>query len=181
MLKCSHQYALRRRSAAVCLKPCYRPACFPNLVKRSDLQPLFLDAASNGAFLAGSSFTVMQLTCACLADGLLVEHMYMPRSWRVYTRAPRRFASSGEARATVSPCLHRAQPPEQLRPCLTVNALRSRSSSRRGRLRRRIDEQSTLHARLYLHSFIMTRPWSIQSPLCNALRSLLSLLSHIDH
>ena len=180
-MKCSHQYALRRRSAAVCLKPCYRPACFPNQVKRSDLQPLFLDAASNGAFLAGSSFTVMQLTCACLADGLLVEHMYMPRSWRVYTRAPRRFASSGEARATVSPCLHRAQPPEQLRPCLTVNALRSRSSSRRGRLRRRIDEQSTLHARLYLHSFIMTRPWSIQSPLCNALRSLLSLLSHIDH
>ena len=37
MLKCSRQYALRRRSAAVCLKPCYRPACaFPHLVKRSD-------------------------------------------------------------------------------------------------------------------------------------------------
>jgi hypothetical protein len=65
MLKCSRQYALRRRSAAVCLKPCYRPACaFPNLAKRSDRlrcgRPLFLDAASNGTFLAGSSFTVIQ-------------------------------------------------------------------------------------------------------------------------
>jgi hypothetical protein len=65
MLKCSRQYALRRRSAAACLKPCYRPACaFPNQVKRSDRRPLFLDAASNpnGTFLAGSEAPSLSFT-----------------------------------------------------------------------------------------------------------------------
>jgi hypothetical protein len=55
-----------------------------------------------------------------------------------------RQVDEARATATVSPCLHRAQPPEQLRPCLTaVDALRS--PPRRGRLqvRKRIGEQST--------------------------------------
>lgn len=151
MSKCSRPYALRRRSAAACLKPCYRPACaFPDPAKRSDRLRCGRYSWTQPQTASVPSWHVpptLSFTQSVLVWLIASWSAHMPRSCRVCSMYPCAAMSCVEW-MELEQQFHRVctvhsllKAPEQLRPCLHVDALRS--SSRRGRLHRGADEQST--------------------------------------